>query len=458
MVRFREKQAPITQEEFNEMLKEHEKFIDSGGAGGKWKTWVVKGVVFGQYLGSEGLDGKQITLSYNNLEKIKLENISLTYADLVGVFCRGLNFKKINLTGSLCVDSDFTGSNFDGANLTRCDFSRSKMQGCNLKNANLTDTDLEDVDLTGTDLTGAIVTSGTSLKGTVFKNAVKDYKKVEKTSKKITKKIKTKTSSISYKNCSICKDIPNSCGAFWKGGDVQSNSIPDSEAKLEIVGAPFYDASTSYSHTIIKRCPECGTCYRWRFEYEYLVGGSEDDLEITRLSKEEGEKEAQRVILDVRMKYAQLRAEGVAGIDLMSKKLSNAELANAVDLFYHNQLCKGFDISYGVTHLVNALINHDHVKTDCAGEKIYWTLLEYANKSEKNCQKILELLLHNTLKTYKPEVKDLIKECKLKHLDKLTKRLKALEEKLKSKELNMDDYKRLNQEIEQLYKKIQDFS
>ena len=37
----------------------------------------------------------------------------------------------------------------------------------------------------------------------------------------------------------------------------------------------------------LKQCPECGTYYLYRTDYEYLVNGSEDEEVLTRLKPEE---------------------------------------------------------------------------------------------------------------------------------------------------------------------------
>ena len=113
MVHLRESAEPMTPEEFDTKLEEHYKFINSGGAGGSWQTFVTesdmkKGIILGVYLGAEGNEGEQLKLSHKNLEKLNLENISLTYADLVGVLCRNQNLKNTDLTGSLSTDSDYT--------------------------------------------------------------------------------------------------------------------------------------------------------------------------------------------------------------------------------------------------------------------------------------------------------------------------------------------------------------
>jgi len=158
MVHLRESAEPMTQEEFDIKLEEHHKFINSGGAGGSWQTFVTeggmkKGLILGIYLGAKGSEGEQLKLSHKNLEKLQLKNISLTYADLVGVLCRNQNFKNTDLTGSLSTDSDYSGSNFEKANLSNAD--------------------LEDVDLTGSDLRGAIL-DRTMFKNTVLKDVISD--------------------------------------------------------------------------------------------------------------------------------------------------------------------------------------------------------------------------------------------------------------------------------------------
>jgi len=179
MVNLRELGEPMTQEEFDTKLEEHNKFINSGGAGGSWQTFVTeggmkKGLILGVYMGAKGSEGEQLKLSHSNLEKLKLDSITLTYADFVGVLCRNQNLKNTDLTGSLSTDSDYSGSNFEGANLSNADFSRSEMSNCNFNKANLTNTDMEDVDLTGSDLRGAIL-NGTMLKNTILKDVASDY-------------------------------------------------------------------------------------------------------------------------------------------------------------------------------------------------------------------------------------------------------------------------------------------
>ncbi|MHA1299012.1 MAG: hypothetical protein ACTSO9_06155, partial [Candidatus Helarchaeota archaeon] len=126
--------------------------------------------------------------------------------------------------------------------------------------------------------------------------------------------------------------------------------------------------------------------------------------------------------------------------------------------FENNQAVYGFDISYMLKYLVNALINHTHVKKDCAGSTLLYALNNCAEKNERNNAKILNLLLSAKTKIYKPEVKELIKDCKLRRIETLTSKVKVLEEELKSENLEIEDCKRINHEVEELYKKIQELS
>ncbi|MHA2062100.1 MAG: hypothetical protein ACW963_07420, partial [Candidatus Sifarchaeia archaeon] len=74
MVHLRESAEPMTQEEFEIELENHHKFINSGGAGGSWETFVTeggmkKGLILGVYVGAKGSEGEQLKLSHKNLEK-----------------------------------------------------------------------------------------------------------------------------------------------------------------------------------------------------------------------------------------------------------------------------------------------------------------------------------------------------------------------------------------------------
>ena len=143
--------------------------------------------------------------------------------------------------------------------------------------------------------------------------------------------------SLTHATCSICRDIPDRCRSFDKGSETVENTIPSAVSKLAIVGAPFYHQETSHSNWCLLRCPECGTCYDWDFEYEYLAGGSEDDLTVTRLSPEEGEAKAREVAGHVAAARARFAAESPAHLEALLRSSDRTEVSKAASWFFSAQ-------------------------------------------------------------------------------------------------------------------------
>lgn len=87
--------------------------------------------------------------------------------------------------------------------------------------------------------------------------------------------------------CSICVAIPAQAYAMQKHGrEAEDTFLPAAGEKLKKVRAvkPGY---TRYQD--LMRCPECGTCYLFTCDTEYLATGSEDEQRLTRLSPEEAQ-------------------------------------------------------------------------------------------------------------------------------------------------------------------------
>ena len=158
------------------------------------------------------------------------------------------------------------------------------------------------------------------------------------------------------------------------------------------------------------------------------------------------------------MHKGQFRARAIAHIDALRDASSNEKIRKAADLFSYNQLVNGFDISFAVKDLFNALVKHSHIEEDCPGASLNYILKDFIRKREENYYKILDLALNVDLIRCPPEAKELIESCKLKHIDALTKEVEALEKKMKAGGLKLKDYKRLGKKIEELYKKIQEFN
>lgn len=88
-----------------------------------------------------------------------------------------------------------------------------------------------------------------------------------------------------HQQCSICLQLLDQDYAFQKYGHEADNSyLPGAAAHLTLV-KDLKPYSGRKLH--LQQCPECGTYYLYRTDYEYLVDGSEDEEELTRLTNEQ---------------------------------------------------------------------------------------------------------------------------------------------------------------------------
>ncbi|MBN2153431.1 MAG: hypothetical protein JW839_18395 [Candidatus Lokiarchaeota archaeon] len=214
-----------------------------------------------------------------------------------------------------------------------------------------------------------------------------------------------------WEGCSICSSIPDHAYEFWKAGVCDGPGIPAVSAKLAIIGAPYFDDSTSGSNSCIKRCPECGTAYRWTTEYEYLVNGSEDDINLVRLSPEEGEKAVADVLHSVAVQKKLFQVEGARRVHLLKTSTTNRIISEAVGYLDHGQLCHDEDITFAVPALVGAFTRHVHDAKDCyTGKQLIWMLSRYAEKSKEHAKRVFDALQGLTGKDLPPEVEELV-EC-----------------------------------------------
>jgi len=143
---------PISESQLEQTLEKHFDFLSAGGAGGKWQTILVKGLVVGLYeISNEVNDGEQATFERANLRKIELSEKEIPFANFCGVFKEKGNFQNANLSYCLFTDSFLEGADFRGSNLRKTDFSRANLRGANFQNANLQGVDFENCDLMGAD-------------------------------------------------------------------------------------------------------------------------------------------------------------------------------------------------------------------------------------------------------------------------------------------------------------------
>ena len=85
--------------------------------------------------------------------------------------------------------------------------------------------------------------------------------------------------TIPISECEICSQLAEIETSFSKyGWDDMTRSLPAAAGRLDAIkDVPSYDENNHF-----RRCPLCGVYYHYRFTYEYLVNGSEDEETLTR--------------------------------------------------------------------------------------------------------------------------------------------------------------------------------
>lgn len=209
-----------------------------------------------------------------------------------------------------------------------------------------------------------------------------------------------------WRNCSICRDIPEECAEFWKGNELSSGGLPPAVQKLHIVGDPYFDDSTSHSNSCIKRCPECQTCYRWEMEYTFLVFDSEDDIKLTRLGEAEGRAALERVLAAVERAREHFQDQARVHIDSLRGE-DREKILQAGEYFFHHQLCYRENIAFAVPALVNALGRHgDTLRRAPFGERLSWALRDFARKGPAEKQQVRDAIA--AVETRPPELEQFL--------------------------------------------------
>jgi hypothetical protein len=87
-----------------------------------------------------------------------------------------------------------------------------------------------------------------------------------------------------YSECSICSLLAASESAYQKYGHAEDDTyLPAAANSLQVV-RDFKPYSSRKLQ--LQQCPQCATYYLYRTDYEFLVNGSEDEEELTRLTDE----------------------------------------------------------------------------------------------------------------------------------------------------------------------------
>ncbi len=197
-----------------------------------------------------------------------------------------------------------------------------------------------------------------------------------------------------------------------------SSDLPRAESKLEIVGAPFYNDRTSQSHSCLKQCSKCGTYYNWSFSYEFLVNGTEDEIYLTRLTDEKGEKRAKNALAKIKSAEDKFRAEAESRVKtlLTSKGKGIYGAAN----FLQGGQFLGHDIEFAALALLKALIRISKMDGDDdylnqSASLIYFVLREVVKESQEVAREVFEILRSHkdkTTKNNKKQVDWLIEDCR----------------------------------------------
>ncbi|MHA1731564.1 MAG: hypothetical protein ACTSU5_06455 [Promethearchaeota archaeon] len=209
------------------------------------------------------------------------------------------------------------------------------------------------------------------------------------------RKAKAKPGDPAWKSCYICSPIPETSTEFVTGGKLEGDALHVNEMYLHVVGEPFFNDDRGSRHWCLKRCPECGTCYLWEFDYEFLVGGSEDEVKFTRLSERDAEKWTKKVH-DV---IEESRANFEARFPELRQVLEGSDdpdlLMRAVDDIYYEQLVHGHDVRGLVPALVHMVARHHHERDglDCPAGWAASVLNSFAAENPENERRLVEVLL-----------------------------------------------------------------
>lgn len=163
----------LEQEALDELLGEHERWLDGGARAwiGLWNSLVQSDIVFAIWDGPVVSGGEQLDLHLVSLERVRVAGANMALAHLVGLRASGVSFEGASLERVMATDANFYGANFKGANLRRADFSRSDMRGGDFRGADLSFTDFEQCNLEGADFRGAMLL-GTKFPGAYLDGAI----------------------------------------------------------------------------------------------------------------------------------------------------------------------------------------------------------------------------------------------------------------------------------------------
>ena len=166
------KKRPLSIPTITSIIKEHLVFLQHGGAGGKWKTIHLKGIVVALYFGNEVTKGAQASFELQQLPTgVHLKEIVLPFANFCSSRIEQANFQAADLSYSIFTDAAAEGTNFSEANLAYVDFTRANLENADFREAHLVGADFENCNLQGADFRGAKL-SGARFPGAKLANVL----------------------------------------------------------------------------------------------------------------------------------------------------------------------------------------------------------------------------------------------------------------------------------------------
>jgi uncharacterized protein YjbI with pentapeptide repeats len=173
MQQIAQQKTPLTEQEIKVIIRQHHQFLSTGGAGGKWQTLQMQGMVMGVYAGADSSAGTQAILEKRHIsDEFDLQEIILPFANFCGVYCPNQDFSEADLSHCLFTDALLKNTIFADTKLQHTDFSRANLRNASFMNADLRYTDFEHADLTNADFRGALldgaVFPGAKLKGVIY--------------------------------------------------------------------------------------------------------------------------------------------------------------------------------------------------------------------------------------------------------------------------------------------------
>lgn len=149
-------ELPLSISSIKKSIEQHLLFLQTGGAGGTWKTIHIKGIVVALYFGAVSKRGQQASFERKLFpKKLNLQNVILPFANFCSSEIAHINFQNADLSYSICTDTNARNVDFQNAQLAYTDFTRADLEGANFQKANLFGADFENCNLSGANFKGA---------------------------------------------------------------------------------------------------------------------------------------------------------------------------------------------------------------------------------------------------------------------------------------------------------------